>query len=142
MLRLSKNKVAVAARFDPPVSPGGIIIPEMAMDRCDQGIVKYIGPDVTEVKVGDYVLFSAYDGATLRMPGNEGILIILVEESITCAVEGMNTEIPGLYFKGVDGDYFPANWEMAAQLVQDAFTSEDFVVKGRNKSRFKEEYKR
>lgn len=132
MLKPPNNKVIIAARFDRDTSPGGIIIPEMAKDRCDQGVVKYVGSECKELKVGDYVLFPAYSGTTLRMEG-EGVLIIMPEDAVACIVEGMDTEVKGLYFKGVNNEYFPATYEMMMQLVQDSFSREDYRVKTTSK---------
>lgn len=50
------------------VSPGGVILPELATDRPQQGTVLAVGPgrwvgserQPMQVKVGDRVLFSAY----------------------------------------------------------------------------------
>lgn len=98
MIRLSENKIAVSPIFDPDKSPGGIYIPEQAKDRCDQGIVKYIGPEVKDIKVGDYVLFSGYTGTLVSLE-DEGLLIIFREEFVTCRIEPENVVIPGLFFK-------------------------------------------
>ena len=77
---LPKDKVGIEPIFDSDTSPGGIIIPEMSKGRCAQGIVKAIGPDVENVSIGDYVLFSGYDGQLLAY-GDE-IMIILPEDYI------------------------------------------------------------
>lgn len=116
------RNVAVIPLFDPDVSPGGIIIPEMAKDRCDQGIVKYVAPDCKIVQEGDYVVFSGYSGRTFRFE-EEGTLIIIDERYIVAKMEGAlldTTEVPGLFFKGKDGIYFPANVEYALDLVSKA----------------------
>lgn len=98
MLRLTSNKIIVTPVFDPRRSPGGIIIPDVAVERCDQGIVKYIGPKVRELKPGDYVLFSGYDGTTIRLEG-EGDLILMREDNCKCIIGDIGTEVEGLYFK-------------------------------------------
>lgn len=98
MLKLTENKVAIQAIFDKERTKGGIWIPDVAQDRCDQGIVKYIGPKVKDVKVGDYVLFGGYDGTTVRLEG-EGILILMRESAVKCVIESAATEVKGLYLK-------------------------------------------
>ncbi len=82
MLTLPKDKVAVAYIGDPERTKSGIYIPDVAKERADQGVVKYIGPDVRSVKVGDYVVFSGWTGTVLHIEG-EGGLIILPESHLT-----------------------------------------------------------
>lgn len=121
MIRLIKNQVAVTPIFDPDQSPGGIWIPDMAKERCDQGIVKYIGPDVQDIGVGMYVLFSGYTGTLVHIAG-EGPLIIMTEPFIVCQLpEVDNIHIPGLYFKNNQGQYFKATYEEIINFIADAF---------------------
>lgn len=119
MISLQANKVAVVPLFDSNVY-GSIIIPETAKERCDQGIVKYLGPKCELVKIGDHVIFSGYTGTTVEIEG-EGILIILPEEFITAVLESPSTDIPGLYFRAKTGEYFTATYEMAMRLIAQAF---------------------
>lgn len=123
MLKLPRDKVAIDPIFDPDKSPSGLLhIPEQAKERCDQGIVRYIGPDVKEVKIGDYVLFSGYSGTLMNLEG-EGLLIIMNEPFIVATIdEQRDPDIPGLYFKGTDGTYFNATYEQALQLIARAFS--------------------
>lgn len=101
MIRLLENKVAVTPIDDPErTASGRIIIPDMAKERSDQGIVKYIGPDVVDIKIGMYVVFSGYAGSLMHFQ-SEGRLIIMPEpffEAIIPEVENM--DVPGLYFRG------------------------------------------
>lgn len=120
MIRLTTTKIAVDPILDSDITAGGIIIPDIAKDRADQGIVKYIGPECKHVEIGDYVLFSGYTGTTVRLEG-EGLLIILHEEFVTCKIEPPDTEIPGVYFRDRMGIYFPATYEMAIGLISKAF---------------------
>lgn len=98
MLKLTGSKIAIQAVFDPDKTPGGLYIPDIAKERCDQGIVKYIGPKVRDLKVGDYVLFGGYDGTTIRLEG-EGVLILMREQAVKCIIGDIGTDVPGLYFK-------------------------------------------
>lgn len=99
MIKLTLNKVAVTPINDPDVSKGGIIIPDIAKERCDQGIVKYCGPDCVDTKVGQYVLFSGYTGTLVHVEG-EGRIIIMPEDFIVAElVEPANVDVPGLYFR-------------------------------------------
>lgn len=117
MLKVGRNKVVITPMFDDDISKGGIIIPDVAKERCDQGIVKYIGEDVHDLEVGDYVLFSGYSGTTVRLE-DEGIVIIMHEDFITCKIEPPETEVSGLYFRDTDGVYWTATYEMAIDLIR------------------------
>lgn len=117
MIELTQDKCAIDPIWDSDFSPSGLlIIPEEAKDRCDQGIVKYIGPDVKTLKVGDYVLFSGYTGVNIRLEG-EGVLIIMREDFVEAIVHPPETDIPGLFFLDQSGEYWPATHEMATTLI-------------------------
>jgi chaperonin GroES len=130
MLRIVGNNVAIAPIFDPDISPGGLYIPEMAKERCDQGIVKYIGPKVKWIEIGDYVLFSGYSGSYLSVEG-EGKVIIMPENFVIAKLNHETTEIPGVYFRGKDGQYFPATYEMTIELITQAFHESDWFRAGK-----------
>lgn len=98
MLRVRKEIVAIKPIFDPPKTAGGLFIPESAKERCDQGIVKYVGEGVTDVYYGDHVIFSAYDGTLARIDG-EGLMIFLPAGKITAIIGPPHTVIEGVYFK-------------------------------------------
>ena len=73
----------------------GIVIPDSAAEKPDQGEVLAIGTGkvmedgkVTplDVKVGDRVLFGKYAGQTVRVQGKE--LLVMREEDIMGVIEG------------------------------------------------------
>jgi chaperonin GroES len=105
MLTLKDRDIAVSPAFDPSKSPGGLIIPDTAKERCDQGNVKYVGPNAEYVLPGDHVLFSAYDGTLLRVDG-EGLVIILPENKIVSILNPPRHNVGGIYFKSslTDGE--------------------------------------
>jgi len=120
MLRMPRRNVAVTPLFD-TLKVGSLFIPEQARERCDQGIVKYVGTKCTYVKVGDHVVFSGYTGTLLSLEG-EGLLIVLPEQFIVAVIEYdanevARIEIPGLYFKDIDGNYFGTTYEMAVGII-------------------------
>lgn len=80
-LRLLKDKVAIIPIEDPDITPAGLIIPESAKQRVDQGVVKYRGPGVESVRVGDHVVFSSYSGSKITV-SDEGYLYIMDESDI------------------------------------------------------------
>jgi co-chaperonin GroES (HSP10) len=123
MLRLNKDKVAIIPIRDAD-QIGHIIVPDVAKERTDQGIVKYVGPDCKYVKIGDYVAFSGYSGTLFNIQDPERPqqivedVIIISEDFIVAVMDDLqDTDIPGLYFRSGDGEYFPATYEMAMHLV-------------------------
>src|SRR6266511_23003 len=127
MLQMIGTKLAVIPLFDPDKTPSGLLyIPEVAKERCDQGIVKYVGPDCKLVKPGDYVMFSGYTGTALKFE-EEGTLILFHEEFVVAKIEGQvidETEVPGLFFEGVrkrgHRTFFPETVEFALTLIAKA----------------------
>jgi chaperonin GroES len=75
-------------------SAGGIIIPDTAKERPQEGKVIAVGPGRREegkvlapdVRVGDRVLFGKYSGTEIKLDGEEHL--ILREEDILGVVEG------------------------------------------------------
>jgi chaperonin GroES len=71
----------------------GIVIPESAAEKPDQGEVIAVGPGkrdsdgkriVPDLKVGERVLFGKYSGQQVKVDGNE--LLVLREEDIVAVV--------------------------------------------------------
>jgi chaperonin GroES len=75
-------------------SAGGIIIPDTAKEKPQEGKVVAVGPGRREdgkvlkldVKVGDRILFGKYSGTEIKLDGEEHL--ILREEDILGVVEG------------------------------------------------------
>ena len=76
-------------------SAGGIIIPDTAKEKPSQGEVIAVGPGgrdeagkliPIDVKVGDRVLFGKYSGQTVKVKGDE--LLVMREEDIMGVIEG------------------------------------------------------
>ena len=72
----------------------GIVIPDSATEKPDQGEVIAVGPGKRDdagklipmdVKVGDKVLFGKYAGQTVKVEGEE--LLVMREEDIMGVVE-------------------------------------------------------
>ena len=72
----------------------GIVIPDTAAEKPDQGEVKAVGKGkvndegkirALDVKVGDRVLFGKYSGQTVKVEGEE--LLVMREEDIMGVVE-------------------------------------------------------
>lgn len=120
MLTLPKDKIAVLYIGDPEKTKSGLYIPDVARERADQGIVKYVGPDVKGIKVGDYVVFSGWTGTVLHMEG-EGGMIILPEDQVECIVHPDATPISGLFHMSREGGFFPATYESALDLIRQQY---------------------
>lgn len=123
MLRLNKNRVAIIPIRDPD-KIGSFFIPDIAKERTDQGIVKYVGPDCKYVSIGDYVAFSGYTGTLFNIQDPERPaeivedVIIIDEDFIVAVMDDLeNSDIPGLFFRDRGGDYFPATYEMSMHLI-------------------------
>lgn len=108
MLRLRNKQIAVEPIFDSDyfnASTQLIKIPEVGKERCDQGVVKYMGANCDpNIKIGSHVIFSGYTGTTLGVDGE--ILIIMHSNFIKAIVDVDNYVVPGLYFKSVVKDNF------------------------------------
>jgi chaperonin GroES len=74
-------------------SAGGIIIPDTAKEKAQEGKVVAVGPGKrddgkvlkVDVKVGDRVLFGKYAGSEIKLDGEEHL--ILREEDVLGVVE-------------------------------------------------------
>ena len=60
----------------------GIVIPDNAAEKPDQGEILAVGNG----KVGDKILFGKYSGQTVKVKGDE--LLVMREEDIMGVVEG------------------------------------------------------
>jgi chaperonin GroES len=76
-------------------SAGGIVIPDTAAEKPDQGEIVAIGKGKKDdngklipidVKVGDRVLFGKYSGQTVKVKGDE--LLVMREEDLMGVIEG------------------------------------------------------
>jgi len=78
----------------------GIVIPDSAAEKPEQGEVLAVGPGKTlqdgsvrqlELKAGDQVLFGKYAGQTVKVDGEE--LLVLREEDIFAVVDAGGAEL-------------------------------------------------
>ncbi len=77
------------------ITAGGIILPETAKEKPQEGKILAAGPGdrnedgeriAMEVKVGDKVLYAKYSGTEVKVDGKK--LLILKENDILAVVEG------------------------------------------------------
>ncbi|HEC63930.1 MAG TPA: hypothetical protein ENI23_01405, partial [bacterium] len=100
-------------------------------ERVDQGIVKYVGSGVTREKngfgIGDMVIFSGYSGELVSIEG-EGLFIILPARFVVAQIITEPTQIDGLFFQDTEGNYWPATYESAIEIIAKAL-AETSVLK-------------
>ncbi len=94
-IRPLHDRVIVRRMEEERTSPGGIVIPDSATEKPDQGEVLAVGKgkilengDVRplDVKVGDKILFGKYSGTTVKVVGEE--VLVMREEDIMGVIEG------------------------------------------------------
>ena len=94
-LRPLADRVIVKRLPNETTTAGGIVIPDNAAEKPDQGEVLAVGPgrfDKTgkerlpmNVKVCDRVLFGKYSGQTVKVDGDE--LLVMKEDDLFAVVE-------------------------------------------------------
>jgi len=93
-IRPLHDRVIVKRLDQETKTASGIVIPDTAAEKPDQGEVKAIGKGKKtdegkvipiDVKVGDRVLFGKYSGQTVKVEGEE--LLVMREEDIMGVVE-------------------------------------------------------
>jgi len=89
------DRVVVRRIEDDERTPGGIIIPDTAKEKPQQGEVIAAGPGARDekgvvqpldVKAGDRVLFGKWSGSEVKIDGEE--LLIMKESDILGVLEG------------------------------------------------------
>ena len=93
-IRPLHDRVIVKRLEEERATASGIVIPDSATEKPDQGMVLAIGAGkkdengkaiALDVKVGDKVLFGKYAGQTVKVDGEE--LLVMREEDIMGVVE-------------------------------------------------------
>ena len=94
-LRPLADRVIVKRIESETKTASGIVIPDNAAEKPDQGEVLAVGPGKMDddgkrvalsVKVGDRVLFGKYSGQTVKVDGDE--LLVMKEDDLFAVVEG------------------------------------------------------
>src|SRR3954451_2984759 len=93
-IRPLHDRVVVKRLEEERKSAGGIVIPDNAAEKPDQGEVMAVGTGKIledgkvrplDVKVGDRILFGKYSGTTVKVDGDE--LLVMREEDIMAIVQ-------------------------------------------------------
>ena len=69
-------------------TPGGILLPETAKEKPQQGIIKAVGNEdemMTDLKIGDRVLFPKYTGTEIKYEGDTYLL--MDEDSVLARIK-------------------------------------------------------
>jgi chaperonin GroES len=94
-IRPLHDRLVVRRLEEETTTAGGIVLPDSAAEKPSQGEVLAVGPGKTldsgdvrplDVKVGDKVIFGQYGGSTVKLDGEE--LLILNESEIFGVLEG------------------------------------------------------
>src|SRR5260221_10726708 len=89
------DRVVVRRVAEDQKTPGGIIIPDTAQEKPQEGEIVSVGPGalddngkrvLPEVKAGDFVLFGKWSGTEVKVDGEE--LLIMKESDIMGVLEG------------------------------------------------------
>ena len=93
-IRPLHDRVVVKRSEEERTTASGIVIPDSATEKPDQGIVIAVGNGkkddngkaiALDVKVGDKVLFGKYSGQTVKVDGEE--VLVMREDDIMGIVE-------------------------------------------------------
>ena len=94
-IRPLHDRVVVRRMEEETKTAGGIVLPDSATEKPSRGEVLAVGPGKTldngdvravGVKVGDKVVFGQYAGSTIKIDGEE--LLILSETELFGVLEG------------------------------------------------------
>lgn len=94
-LRPLHDRVIIKRMDNETKTASGIVLPESAAEKPDQGEVMAVGDGKVgddgkvrplAVKVGDKVLFGKYSGQAVKVDGDE--VMVMREEDIMAVVEG------------------------------------------------------
>lgn len=70
------DRVLVKLQFAEEKTAGGIIIPDTAQEKTQQGVVLAIGDDeAIKVKVKDKIMYDKYAGTTVKVNGEEQLIL-------------------------------------------------------------------
>lgn len=88
------DRILVKRLEEKEIKKGGIIIPDTAKEKPQEGEVIAVGPGKVgddgkrqpmDVKVGDKILFGKYSGSEVKLDGEE--FLIMREEDVLCILQ-------------------------------------------------------
>lgn len=69
------HKVVVERTQAVDKTAGGIVIPDTAKEKPEQGKVVAVGKDVEEIKVGDVIVFGNFAATEIKVDGKEYLVV-------------------------------------------------------------------
>ena len=84
MIKPLADRVVIKAIVQDEKTKGGIVLPDTAKDKPQEGEVMAVGPGKVldngtklkpEVKVGDRIIFSKYSGTEIKIEGDEYLIL-------------------------------------------------------------------
>ncbi len=99
-IRPLHDRVVIKRIEQQRTTASGIVIPDTAAEKPEQGEVVAVGSGkvlqdgsvrALEVKVGDHVLFGKYAGQTVKVDGEE--LLVMREDDIMGVIEGNQADL-------------------------------------------------
>ena len=96
-LRPLGDRVVVESIEKEDVTPSGIVLPETAKEKPQEGLVLAVGPGrwdedgekriALDVKEGDKVLYAKYAGTEVKLPDNKKVLVLRESDILAVIVE-------------------------------------------------------
>ncbi len=93
-IRPLHDRVVIKRVEEERTTPGGIVIPDSAAEKPDRGEVIAVGNGkildngevrALDIKVGDKVLFGKYSGTSVKVDGEE--LLVMREDDVIAVIE-------------------------------------------------------
>jgi len=88
------NRIVVYPDAVKDVTEGGLIIPDMALEKPLEGVVVFIGPAASQVKIGDRVLYTRFTGAEAKVPTYEKPVLIMREADVLVIMRQERETLP------------------------------------------------
>ncbi len=94
MIKPLSDRIVVQTKTAEEITKGGIILPDTAKEKPQEGEVVAIGPGKlldsgkvvpVEVKVGDRIIYSKYGGTDIKLDGEE--YVILRQDDVLAVLE-------------------------------------------------------
>ncbi|UCC61844.1 MAG: co-chaperone GroES [Anaerolineae bacterium] len=92
------DRVVVEPIEKEEVTASGIVLPETAKEKPQEGLVLAVGPGrwddegekrvALDVKEGDKVLYAKYAGTEVKLPGDKKVLVLRESDLLAILVEG------------------------------------------------------
>jgi chaperonin GroES len=85
-IRPLRNRVVIQREASEDKSAGGLILPHVAREVRNTGRAIAVGPEVRDVRVGDFVLFGRYSAQT-ETHEEERIIVMSEDDIMAVGVE-------------------------------------------------------